>query len=90
MGQIANSSIYAAPFLKKFPFHTYPWRRSPASALIKCYQYFILRVLRRPETSATGYSHRISMSHTAMMWHTLPAKTKKWNTVCMNRRLRRQ
>ena len=40
--------------------------------------------------SATGYSHRISMSHTAMMWHTLPASTKKWNTVCMNRRLRRQ
>ena len=52
-------------------------------------------MLRRPETSATkyaikyaAYNHLISISHTAMMWQTLPASTKKWKTVCMKRRLR--
>ncbi len=48
-------------------------------------------VQRRPETSATFlYNHFISISHTAMMWQTEPARTKKWKTVCMKRRLRRQ
>ena len=28
-----------------------------------------------------------SMSHTATMWHTEPASTKKWNTECIYRRL---
>lgn len=33
------------------------------------------------ELEAQGKS--ISTSHTAMMWQTEPARTKKWNTVCM-------
>ena len=28
-----------------------------------------------------------NMSHTARMWHTEPANTKKWNTECMYFRL---
>lgn len=39
---------------------------------------------------AAAYSHFIRMSHTATMWQTLPASTKKWKTVCMKRRLLRQ
>ena len=34
MWQIADSCMHATPSLKEFPFHTYPWRRSPASAAI--------------------------------------------------------
>ena len=30
----------------------------------------------------------ISTSHTAAIWQRLPASTKKWNTVCIYRRLR--
>ena len=32
----------------------------------------------------------IKMSHTAMMWQMLPAKTKKWKTECMYRFLDRK
>lgn len=29
------------------------------------------------------YTYCMSTSHTAMMWQTEPARTKKWNTLCM-------
>ena len=29
------------------------------------------------------YTYSNNMSHTATIWHMLPARTKKWNTECM-------
>ena len=33
--------------------------------------------------SKKGYKYCMRTSQTAMMWQMLPARTKKWNTLCM-------